>query len=123
MIPVSAAILAFRQQLQALGFEFARDELADHIGVVLEAAATGDKTAHQGATEILSSHRDGIEVLRSALERFASPFAHLVVALTMGLPEIDRQTADSYQELIRSGPPAEMVGLGTPLPFPTHQSV
>lgn len=117
-----AAILAFRQQIQALGFDFAREELADHLGVILEAAATGDKTAHRGATEILSAHRDGIEVLRSALERFNSPFCHLVVALTMGLPEIDKQTADNYQELIRSGPPAEMVGLGTPLPFPTHQS-
>lgn len=117
-----AAILAFRQQLQSLGFEFLREELADHIGVVLEAAATGDKRAHKGATEILSAHRDGIEVLRSALERFDSPFVHLLVALTMGLPEIDKQTADNYQELIRSGPPAEMVGLGTPLPFPTHSS-
>lgn len=115
-----AAILAFQQQLQALGFEFARDELADHLVVILEAAATGDKKAHQGATEILSAHRDGIEVLRSALERFNSPFVHLVVALTMGLPQVDKETADNYQELIRSGPPAEMVGIGTPLPFPTH---
>lgn len=117
-----AAILAFRQQLQALGFGFRREELADHLGVILEAAATGDAAAHAGATEILSAHRDGIEVLRAALQQVGSPFAHLVVALTMGLPEIDQDTADSYLQLIRSGPPAEMVGLGTPLPFPTHHS-
>ncbi|QGU07074.1 Nitrate reductase-like protein NarX [Corynebacterium occultum] len=117
-----AAILAFRQQLQGLGFEFAREELADHLGVILEAAATGDPTAHAGATEILSAHRDGIEVLRAALQQVDSPFAHLVVALTMGLPEIDQKTADNYMQLIRSGPPAEMVGIGTPLPFPTHQT-
>lgn len=116
-----AAILAFRQQLQALGFELAREELADHIGVILEAAATGDRNAHRGATEILSAHRDGIEVLRAALEHLNSPFAYLVIALTMGLPEIDKSTADSYLELIRTGPPAELVGIGTPLPFPTHQ--
>ncbi|MGP6173451.1 nitrate reductase molybdenum cofactor assembly chaperone [Corynebacterium sp. A21] len=115
-----AAILAFRQQLQALGFEFVREELADHLGVVLEAAATGDEGAHHGATEILSAHRDGIEVLRSALQQVDSPYSHLVVALTMGLPKIEQATADSYMELIRSGPPAELVGIGTPLPFPTH---
>lgn len=117
-----AAILAFRQQLQALGFEFAREELADHIGVVLEAAATGDGQAHAGATEMLSAYRDGIEVLRAALQHVESPFAHVIIALTMGLPEVDQQTADNYMDLIRSGPPAEMVGIGTPLPFPTHSS-
>ena len=37
----------------------------------------------------------------------------------MSLPPIDQETADRYLDLITSGPPTELVGLGSPLPFPT----
>ena len=107
-----AAIVAFRQQLEALGFEQVRDELPDHLCVVLEAAALSNGAAHVTATEILSAHRDGLEVLHS-------PFAHLIRAVCMSLPPIDQETADRYLDLITSGPPTELVGLGSPLPFPT----
>ena len=114
-----AAIVAFRQQLEALGFEQVRDELPDHLCVVLEAAALSSGAAHVTATEILSAHRDGLEVLRAALEGLHSPFAHLIRAVCMSLPPIDQETADRYLDLITSGPPTELVGLGSPLPFPT----
>ncbi|GAB3595540.1 Nitrate reductase-like protein NarX [Corynebacterium faecale] len=115
------AILAFRDMLRSLGFESERDELPDHLCVVLEAAALSDPGRFTDATEVLAAHRDGIEVLRSALDNLDSPYRYLVVALCQALPAIDQETADSYMELIRSGPPAEMVGIGTPLPFPTSQ--
>lgn len=115
------AILAFRDTLTSLGFEAERDELPDHLCVILEAAALADPRRFEDATEVLAAHRDGIEVLRSALDHLDSPYRFLVIALCQALPEIDQETADSYMELIRSGPPAEMVGIGTPLPFPTAQ--
>ena len=112
------AILAFKHQLEALGLESAREELPDHLCVVLEAAAKADSSArHVTATEILAAHRDGLEVLRTALENLDSPYSHLISAVCMALPDVDQQTVDSYVNLIRSGPPAELVGLGTPLPF------
>lgn len=115
------AILAFRQTLRQLGFESDRDELPDHLCVVLEAAALAVPERFADATEVLAAHRDGIEVLRSALDNLTSPYRYLIIALCQALPEIDQDTADSYMELIRSGPPAELVGIGTPLPFPTSQ--
>ena len=105
------AILAFRQALAQLGFEERREELPDHLCVVLEAVALSEG----------NQHAQTVEVLRAALSGIGSPFAHLVVAVAMALPEIDAETTHNYLDLIRSGPPAELVGIGTPLPFPTAQ--
>lgn len=116
-----AAILAFRQGLEQLGFEELTGELPDHMCIVLEAIALTEGAAHDSAVEMMAAHRDGIEVLRSALQNFDSLYTHLIVAVAMGLPEVDEDTARSYIELIRSGPPAEMVGINASLPFPTAQ--
>lgn len=110
------AILAFQDALASLGFTLKREELPDHLCVVLEAAACTQGEAHQQATQMLAAHRDGIEVLRAALETFASPYAHLVTAVCMALPAIDQALAEHFEQLIRQGPPAELVGLGTPFP-------
>lgn len=114
-----AALVAFKEHLQFLGFELDRDELPDHLCVILEAAALAQDDLHDAAVELLAAHRDGIEVLRAALEHVSSPYAHLVRAVCMALPQVDQETADRYFTLITAGPPAEMVGLDTmPLPFP-----
>ena len=64
----------------------AADELPDYLPVVLELSArSGDEVAGT----LLSSHREGIEVLRSALADAASPYAGLVEAVSMTLPQID----------------------------------
>ena len=115
------AILAFRQALDQLGFEEQREELPDHLCVVLEAVALSEGNIHHQAVEMLAAHRDGLEVLRAALQHQNSPFVHLVIAVAMALPTIDAETTHNYLDLIRSGPPAELVGIGTPLPFPTAQ--
>ncbi|WIM68617.1 nitrate reductase molybdenum cofactor assembly chaperone [Corynebacterium breve] len=115
-----AAILAFRQQLEGLGLEEISDELPDHLCVVLEAVALTSGEAHARAVEMISSHRDGIEVLRSALQAIDSIYHHVIIAICMALPKIDQDTIDRYVDLIRSGPPAEMVGIDVQhLPFPT----
>lgn len=69
---------------------------------------------------MLASYREGIEVLRAALEQLGSPYSHLIVALCKALPDVDEETAQKYVDLIRTGPPAEMVGIAD-LPFPTAQ--
>lgn len=114
------AILAFREQLEAIGFEVDDNELSDHLCVVTEAVGLSEGPAHEQAVELLASHRDGIEVLRAALERLDSAYAHLVVALCMSLPAVAPEVAQKYVDLIRTGPPAELVGIAD-LPFPTAQ--
>ncbi len=103
------AILGFQAVLRALGWEQARDELADYLPLVLELSArTGDRLA----LDLLASHRDGIEVMRSALRGFRSPYAHLLDALCRTLPPVDDATRDRYQRLVTQGPPSETVGAG-----------
>ena len=110
-----AALLAFKQALAA-GYEMAADELPDYLPVVLELSArSGDEIAQT----LLSSHREGIEVLRSALVDAGSPYAHLVEAISMTLPEIDAATADRVRALVAAGPPTETVGVTDMLPFPS----
>jgi nitrate reductase delta subunit len=104
------AILGFQAVLRALGYEQDRDELADYLPLVLELSArSGDRLA----LDLLASHRDGIEVMRSALRGYRSPYAHLLDALCRTLPAVDHATHERYQRLVTQGPPAEMVGVGT----------
>ena len=70
--------------------------------------------------QLVASHREGIEVLRAALNQVNSPYVALIVALCKALPQVDAETAQKYVDLIRTGPPAEMVGIAD-LPFPTSQ--
>ena len=117
-----AAILAFRQQLAGLGMEEISEELPDHLCVVLEAIALTEGSSHDTAVEMVASHREGVEVMRRALNDVGSAYVSLISALCMALPRIDEATADRYIELIRKGPPAELVGLDTsPLPYPTSR--
>ena len=75
---------------------------------------------HERAVELVASYREGIEVLRAALAHERSPYVSLIVALCKALPEVDSDTAQKYVDLIRTGPPAEMVGIAD-LPVPTTQ--
>ncbi len=103
------AILGFKAVVRALGYEQERDELADYLPLVLELSArSGDRLA----LDLLASHRDGIEVMRSALHGCRSPYAHLLDALCRTLPAVDQATQERYQRLVTQGPPAEMVGVG-----------
>ena len=113
------ALLAFRELLRAAGFEQADDELPDHLPTILELCAKSDDVV---VDNVLPSHREGLEVLRAALFQQDSPWTGVVTAMCEVLPHIDDATRERYQQLIRQGPPGELVGI-TDLPFPTVQEV
>jgi nitrate reductase delta subunit len=102
------ALVTIQEAYRAAGWEFDADELPDYLPAVLEFSALSDSDI---AGALLSSHREGIEVLRAALEELHSPWSDVVRAVTLSLPAIDEATRERYLELITAGPPAETVGL------------
>lgn len=111
------ALVRFVEAYRAAGWEVAAEELPDYLPMVLEFSAVSESPI---ARELLSAHRDGIEVLRSALETIGSPYAHVVEAVSLSLPKIDEETRARYLALVNEGPPTETVGmtfLGTLKPF------
>jgi nitrate reductase delta subunit len=114
------ALVRFVEAYRAAGWEVDADELPDYLPMVLEFSALSDSPI---AGELLSAHRDGIEVLRAALDKVASPYAHLVEAVCLSLPPIDDETRQRYLDLVNEGPPTETVGmtyLGNLKPFSAH---
>jgi nitrate reductase delta subunit len=114
------ALVRFVEAYRAAGWQVDADELPDYLPMVLEFSALSDSPIAQ---ELLAAHRDGIEVLRAALEKFESPYAHLVEAVSLSLPKIDDETRERYLTLVNEGPPTETVGmtyLGNLKPFSAH---
>lgn len=102
------ALVRFTEAYRAAGWQPSSGELPDYLPMVLEfSAASGSPIAQQ----LLATHRDGIEVLRAALETLSSPYRHLVTAVCRSLPELDDETRERYLALVREGPPTELVGL------------
>lgn len=111
------ALVTFAEAFAACGWELDADELPDHLPLVLELSARG---GGEVADMLLAAHREGIELLRSALHHVRSPFAPLLDALCRTLPEVPDEAAARLVGLLQEGPPQEMVGLGgTLLPFPS----
>ena len=102
------ALVAFLEAYRAAGWEFDADELPDFLPAVLEFSARSDSRV---AAELIAAHREGLEVLRAALERIDSPYAAVVSAVCRSLPEIDEATRERYLSLVNDGPPTETVGL------------
>ncbi|MEO8529122.1 MAG: nitrate reductase molybdenum cofactor assembly chaperone [Pseudolysinimonas sp.] len=102
------ALVSFVEAYRAAGWEVEDGELADYLPMVLEFSARSDSPI---AGELLASHREGIEVLRSALKSFGSIYTHVAAAVCRSLPEIDDETRERYLRLVNEGPPTEMVGL------------
>ena len=115
------AILAFKEVLRRAGFEMDREELPDHLPVVLEFAAFDETGTAEG---LLRSNREGIEVIRTALRAADSPYAPLLDALVATLPEPDEKTIEGFRKLISQGPPTELVGVGdlSATPSPTSET-
>ena len=107
-----SAILGFREFARAIGYEPRKDELDDYLPIILElSAVSGDPLVW----ELLASHQEGIEIMRSALQRAESPYLHLLNALACTLPEVSPEVYERFQRLVTQGPPTEMVGTGLPL--------
>ncbi|QIK62507.1 nitrate reductase molybdenum cofactor assembly chaperone [Leucobacter viscericola] len=111
------ALVTFQEAYRAAGWEFDAPELPDFLPVVLEFSALSDSPIAQ---ELLAAHREGIEVLRAGLREYESPYAFVVEAICLTLPEMDPGTRERYLDLINEGPPTETVGvsfLGALKPF------
>ena len=102
------ALVTFLDAYRAAGWEFEAPELPDYLPAVLEFSALSDSPI---AAALIASHREGIEVLRAALESMHSPWAALVRTITLSLPPIDARTRERFLDLVAEGPPTETVGL------------
>lgn len=102
------ALVTFLEAYRAAGWEFDAQELPDYLPAVLEFSAVSDSPI---AAALIASHREGIEVLRAALEAMNSPWALIVRVVTLSLPPIDDRTRERFLELVSEGPPTETVGL------------
>ena len=101
------ALLALRRRYDAAGLDLEGPELPDHLPVVLEFAALDPSSGG----ELLAEFRPVIELIRLSLERAESPFAGLVAALCLLLPELRDDERAELRRLAREGPPGESVGL------------
>ena len=109
------ALLRFKQAYLSAGFELDDAELPDHLCVVLEFAATGDRDLGR---DLMLDHRAGLELLRLSLRDMGSPWASLIEAVTSTLPPLRGDERDAVRRLAAEGPPEEEVGLA---PFANPQ--
>lgn len=107
------ALVTFLDAYRAAGWEFDAAELPDYLPAVLEFSARSQSDV---ADALLAAHREGIEVLRAALEDMDSPWSDIVRAITLSLPKVDQATRDRVLALVNEGPPTETVGLSLPMP-------
>jgi len=108
------ALLRFKQTYLRSGFVLDESELPDHLCVVLEYAATIDRTLGWG---LLLDHRAGLELLRLALVEAGSPWAGAIEGVCATLPPLRGDEHEAVLRLAVEGPPAEEVGMtpyGTP---------
>jgi nitrate reductase delta subunit len=106
-----AALVRFVEAYRAAGFEPTPGELPDYLPTVLELSARAEGDGARVAAALLAAHRDGIEVLRSALAHLGSPWTAVVEAVCLTLGPVDARTAERVADLVAAGPPAELVGL------------
>jgi nitrate reductase delta subunit len=102
------ALIEIRQTYLESGLEPTRDELPDHLSVVLEFSAATSLRAGMG---ILTRHRPGLELLRAHLETSASPWYGAVEAVCATLPAMSDAETEAMLALATDGPEAESVGL------------
>ncbi len=102
------ALLTLKQRYRAAGLTPPDGELPDYLPVVCEFAAIagpGDGEAP------LRQHREGLELILSALRLGCSPYANVLRALCAMLPALTEAELARAGDLALAGPPAELVGL------------
>ena len=102
------AILRFQQAYREFGFDPGTQELADHLCVVLEFAAVGDRLTGDA---LLAEHQGPIRLLRDALDKLGSAYVNVLDLVIATLPALTPEIRDRMAALAAQGPPAEQVGL------------
>ena len=102
------AILRFKQAYLDSGYDLGSEELPDHLSVVLEFAAVGDRLTGDA---LLAEHQEAIHLLSDALTKLESAYVHVLDAVVATLPELTPQIRERMARIAASGPPAESVGL------------
>lgn len=102
------AILRFKQAYLEAGFDAGTMELADHLAVVLEFAAVGDRATGDA---LLCAHQGPVRLLREALATTGSSYAHVLDAVIATLPGLTPDLELRMAQIAASGPPVEQVGL------------
>ncbi len=104
------ALWRFQETYQRAGWVINDGELADYLPMLLEFAASGSEEESIAVT-LMHEHQEGLEVLRTALQRFNSQSYLLITALLHLLPTLTSEQQAAANTLIANGPPTEMVGL------------
>lgn len=112
-----AALVRFKQTYTAAGLELSGDELPDHLAVVLELSGAGELRRAEG---LLREYRAGLELLWFALRDQGSPYADVVGAVRVTLPDPGVRDREAALRLAREGPPDEDVGLEPYGPLVDH---
>lgn len=102
------AILRFKQAYLDYGFDAGDAELPDHLAVLLEFAAVGDRLTGDA---LLAEHAGPIRLLREALDGMESAYVHVLDAVVATLPAESPELLERMAALAASGPPVEQVGL------------
>ncbi|MFJ9930057.1 nitrate reductase molybdenum cofactor assembly chaperone [Streptomyces misionensis] len=109
-----ASLLRWRQLYATHGWQPPADELPDFLPLALEFAARCPEPGRRA----LRDHRAALELLRLALHDHHSPYADVVEAVCHSLPGASPADRAAALRLVRTGPPAESVGLLPPPSFP-----
>jgi nitrate reductase molybdenum cofactor assembly chaperone NarJ/NarW len=102
------ALLKLKQRYARAGLVLTDDELPDHLAVLLEFAAAGNVTT---GLRLFTEHRAGLELLRFALTDAASPWHHVLDAVSATLAPLRGDERETVARLAAEGPPDEQVGL------------
>lgn len=115
------ALARIKEIYRGCGWLLDGAELPDHLAVVLEFTARGDRGWGE---RLLATFRPGIELLRSALHECRTPYADVLDAVAATLPPPGDEALRQAIRLAEAGPPSEDVGMEpyggkTPLGMPT----
>lgn len=100
------AMVIFKAAYRDAGFVPLDDELPDYLPMVLDFAALCPR-----GERLLIGHRSSLELLHRGLVKAESPYAHVVAAVTAGLPKLGKYELNQVRAAWKSGPPHEEVGL------------
>lgn len=104
------ALLRFKETYLQQGFTVDDGELPDFLPLLLEFSAHGGDAA-KATGALIDEHREGLEVLRSALAKVAAPQQYVIDAVLATLPTLTSAQKAAARLLVAHGPPTESVGL------------